>query len=420
MASSEFSGFYKLSAEERRKHVGKFAGLSEEEGRVLEESGKLFGGAIAGMVENQIGTMPVPLGVATGFLINKKDYLVPMATEEPSVIAAASNAAKIARECGGFSTSSTEPVMIGQIQLLEIERPEAAVAALLKEKTELLALANKQDDVLVGRGGGAREIEARVLDTNQGKMVIIHLLVDVRDAMGANVINTMTEAMTPKLEEITGGKACLRIISNLAVHRLARAKVLLKRDVIGAEVVEGVVNAHAFAASDPYRCATHNKGIMNGVDAVALATGNDTRAVEAGAHSYASMKGYRPLTHWEADKHGDLEGSIELPIAVGIVGGATKTHPIAKISVKVLGVKSARELAEIMAAVGLAQNFAALRALSTEGIQKGHMRLHARNIAILAGAEGKEIEKVTEGLKMEGRVTVDKARELLKGVRERK
>ncbi|MFH0817821.1 MAG: hydroxymethylglutaryl-CoA reductase, degradative, partial [Candidatus Micrarchaeota archaeon] len=311
MLSSEFSGLYKLSAEERRKEVRKFAELSEEEERTLKESGELFGGAISQMVENQIGAMPVPLGVATCFLINKKDYLVPMATEEPSVIAASSNAAKLARACGGFSTNSTEPVMIGQIQMLGVKNPEHAVALILKERSDLLVLANAQDEVLVSRGGGAKDIEARVLDTSEGQMLIIHLIVDVRDAMGANIINTMAEALTPKLEEITGGKACLRIITNLAVRRLARAKVVFKLDVIGQEVVDGVVKAYAFAAADPYRCATHNKGIMNGIDAVALATGNDTRAVEAGAHAFAAMKTYKPLTHWERTKDGDLAGSIE-------------------------------------------------------------------------------------------------------------
>ncbi|MFH1470138.1 MAG: hydroxymethylglutaryl-CoA reductase, degradative [Candidatus Micrarchaeota archaeon] len=417
MSSSEFSGFYKLSAEDRRKKVREYAELSEDEENALKEAGELFSGAIAGMVENQIGAMPVPLGVATGFLINKKDYLVPMATEEPSVIAAASNAAKLARACGGFVTSSTEPVMIGQIQLLGIDEPEGAVKSILREKKDLIGLANKQDEMLISRGGGARDIEVRVLETSEGKMLIVHLLVDVRDAMGANVINTMTEVMTPKIEEISGGKACLRIISNLAVHRLARAKVVLKKDVVGTEVVDGVVNAYAFAASDPYRCATHNKGIMNGVDAVALATGNDTRALEAGAHAYAAMKGYKPLAHWKKDEHGDLRGEIELPIAAGTVGGAIRTHPVAKIAIKILRVKSARELSEVMAAVGLAQNFAALRALSTEGIQKGHMKLHARNIAILAGAEGKEIDTVTGRLRVEGKISVDRAKEIVKEVR---
>lgn len=420
MASSEFSGFYKLSAEERRKHVRQFAGLSEEEVGLLREAGEFADEGVARMTENHIGTMPIPLGIATGFLINDKDYLVPMATEEPSVIAAASNAAKTMRECGGISASSTEPVMIGQIQVLGVEKPENAVNAVVKNKKELVAMANKQDETLVGRGGGARDVEARIVEGPQGRMVIVHLLVDVRDAMGANIINTMVEAITPRVEEICGGRACLRIISNLAVHRLARAKVLVKRDVVGQEVIDGVLLAHSFAVADIYRCATHNKGVMNGIDAVAVATGNDWRAVEAGAHAYSALKGNRPLTTWERTEHGDLRGSIELPLAVGIVGGAIRTHPIAKVSIKILGVKSARELAEVMAAVGLAQNFAALRALSTEGIQKGHMRLHSRNIAVLAGAEGKEIDAVAEKLKGGGRVTVDAAREVLKQMRGRK
>ncbi|MFH1447979.1 MAG: hydroxymethylglutaryl-CoA reductase, degradative [Candidatus Micrarchaeota archaeon] len=419
MTSSEFSGFYKLSVEERRKRIREFSGLSEEDMALLEESNSFASGNIAKMVENSIGTIPIPLGVAVNFKINGTDYIIPMAIEEPSVIAAASNAAKIIGECGGFTTHSTEPVMIGQIQLLDVEKPEAAVNEIIKNKNEFIEIANKQDEILINRGGGIRDIEARVLETESGKMVIIHLLVDVRDAMGANVINTMAEAISPKIEELTGGKTCLKIISNLATRRLARANVVLKQDVVGEEVIDGIICAYSFAVADNYRCATHNKGIMNGIDAVVIATGNDWRAVEAGAHSYAAMggRGYGPLTTWKKDDKGNLVGSIELPMAVGIVGGAIRSHPMAKLAIKILGVKSARELAEILAAVGLAQNFAALRALSTVGIQKGHMKLHARNIAILAGAHDDEVDPVLKRLKMEDRITVDKAREILKTVR---
>lgn len=420
MASTEFSGFYKLSPEERRKRVADLARLSDAEVKLLEESDALFQGSVGRMVENHIGTMPVPLGVAVNFLINGREYVVPMAVEEPSVIAAASNAAKTIGECGGFNASSTEPVMIGQIQVLGLEKPEAAVNAILREKKSLLKAANEQDEVLVNRGGGARDLEARVVGDGSEAFVVVHLLVDVRDAMGANIVNTMAEAVSKGIEGVCGGKTGLRIVSNLAAHRLARAEAVVKKEVVGADVVDGVVQAYSFAAADRYRCATHNKGIMNGIDAVVLATGNDWRAVEAGAHAYAAMKGYAPLAKWKKTQDGDLVGSIELPLAVGIVGGAIRSHPLAGVCLKILGVKSARELSEVIASVGLAQNFAALKALSTEGIQKGHMRLHARNIAILAGAEGKEIETLVEKLKNEERITVGKAKEILNGMRESK
>ncbi len=416
MVSTEFSGFYKLSVDERRKILKKAASLTDDEVKLLEEAGAVFGGSISQMVENSIGTIPIPLGLGVNFQINGEDYIVPMAVEEPSVIAAASNAAKIIRECGGFTTSSTEPVMIGQIQVVDIENPEASANEVIKNKKELMNIANEQDEVLLNRGGGVRDIETRVLEAGKDKIVVIHLLVDVRDAMGANIINTMAEAISPRIEEITKGKIGLRIISNLATRRLARAKAVLKKNVIGEDVVDGVVSAYLFAAADKYRCATHNKGIMNGIDAVVIATGNDWRAVEAGAHSYASTKGYGPLAKWEKNEKGDLVGTIELPMAVGIVGGAIRSHPIAKLSLKILGVKSARELSEVIAAVGLGQNFAALKALTTEGIQKGHMKLHARNIAILAGAQGDEIEKVLSKLKKEKRITVETAKKILSDV----
>ena len=417
MRTSKIPGFYKLSTEERLEIVRDFAALSEEELKVLGNTGSL-GETANRMVENVVGTMPLPLGIAANFVINGNDYLIPMAIEEPSVVAAASNAAKMARAKGGFLTSSTEPIMIGQIQLTGVSDPFAAKFAILETKRRILALANEKDPVLVNLGGGAKDIEVNVIDTAEGPMVIVHLLVNVKDVMGANAVNTMAEAVAPFIEQLTGGKANLRIISNLATYRLARARAVFARDAIGGEeVVARVISAYLFAKSDPYRCATHNKGIMNGVDAVVIATGNDFRAIEAGAHTYASITGKcQPLTRWEKNRDRDLVGTIELPIAVGIVGGATSVHPTAKTNLKILGVKTANELAEIIAAVGLAQNFAALRALATEGIQRGHMSLHARNVAIAAGAKGEQIDRVVEILVREKKVRIDRAKEVLEEI----
>jgi len=419
MKSSSISGFYKLSPEERLKIVKEFSNLTDEEADAIKRTGVLDLKQADRMIENVIGTMEVPLGIATNFLINGKDYLVPMAIEEPSVVAAASNAAKMARAKGGFTTSSTDPVMIGQVQVVDLEDAEKAKDEVLSHREELLELANAQDPTLVKFGGGAKEVEARAIKTGGGDMLIVHLLVDCRDAMGANAVNTMAETIAPLVEELTGGKVLLRIISNLAVFRLARAKATFSRESLGGgDVVDAVVKAYAFAASDPYRCATHNKGIMNGVTALVLATGNDTRAVEAGAHSYAAFEGaYVPLTRYHKNADGDLEGEIELPVGVGLVGGATAVHPTAKANVKILGVKTANELGEVMAALGLAQNLAALRALATEGIQRGHMSLHARNIAVTAGANEDEIEEVVKRLIAEKRVRVHRAKEILEELR---
>ena len=414
MKSSELSGFYKLRADERLKLVADFASLSNEEVAILSTSGAL--GELADrMIENVVGTMPLPLGIATNFLINGRDYLIPMAIEEPSVVAAASNAAKMARASGGFQTSSTEPIMIGQIQITDVPDPFSAKLALIAAKEKILERANKQDSVLVKLGGGAKDLDVRILNTASGTQVILHLLVNVKDAMGANAVNTMAEAVAPYIEQLAGGRVYLRIISNLAAHRLATARAVFTKETIGgADVVTGILRAYEFAQADPYRCATHNKGIMNGIDAVVIATGNDFRAVEAGAHAYASITGqYQPLTHWERNREGDLVGTIELPLAVGLVGGATATHPTAKVNVKIIGVQTANELAEVIAAVGLAQNFAALRALATEGIQRGHMSLHARNVAIAAGAEGGQIDRVVEILVQEKQVRIDRAKEVL-------
>ena len=413
--SSKISGFYKLSPVERLKLVKDFSNLSKEDTEAIQSLSGLKVEDADRMIENVIGIMSVPLGIAVNFLINDKDYLIPMAIEEPSVIAAASNAARIARIGGGFQASNTGPVMIGQIQSVDIEDPYGGKMSILESKNTILKKANEQDPILVKFGGGAKDVSVDVLDSFIGPMVVTNLLVDCRDAMGANAVNTMAEAVAPLIEEITGGKVNLRIISNLASERLVRSKAIFPKEALGGEdVVVGVVAAYAFAAADPYRCATHNKGIMNGVSAVALATGQDTRALEAGAHSFAAISGeYLPLTTWEQNEKGDLVGTIEIPMAVGLIGGATAVHPVAKACKKILGIKSAVELGEVMASVGLAQNLAALRALSSDGIQKGHMKLHARNLAISAGAKGKVIDKVTTKMIEEQKVRFDRAKELV-------
>ncbi len=419
--SSRIPGFFKLSPAERLQKVKEFADLTDEETQILANTGCLKMEEVDRMIENVVGAMPIPLGIGVNFLINGQDKLIPMAIEEPSVVAAASNAAKIARQKGGFWTSSTDPIMIGQIQAVDIPDPYNAKMRILARKEEILKLANEQDPVLVKFGGGAKDLEVRIIDTITGPMVITHLLVDARDAMGANAVNTMAEAAAPLIEEITGGRVYLRIISNLASYRLSRATAIFSKEALGGEeVVNAIIRAYAFALADPFRAATHNKGIMNGVIALVIATGNDHRAVEAGAHAYAAISGrYIPLTIWEKNKDGDLVGSIEIPMAVGTIGGATKTHPIARIVLKILGIKTASELAEIIAAVGLAQNLAALRALATEGIQRGHMELHARNIAIMAGATGDLVDKVAEILVKERKIRVDRAEEVLKELKEK-
>ena len=420
--TSRISGFYKLTIKERLEKVADFAGLTEEEKALLLKEGNLDFKTADIMIENVIGTMAYPFAVAVNFLINGKDYMVPMVIEESSVVAAASNAAKVMRRDGGIKSIATDPVMIGQIQVIKLRNPWYAKMQIIEHKDEILELANQQDPILVKLGGGAKDLEVRVVDSPRGPMVIVHLLVDVRDAMGANAVNTMAESVSPFIEKITGGKTHLRIISNLADRRLVRSWVkVYKEDIGGEEVVDAIVDAWAFAAADPYRAATHNKGIMNGVIAVALATAQDHRAIEAGAHAYAARFGrYEPLTHWEKDEDGNLVGSLEMPMAVGIVGGATKVHPVAKVALKILGVKTAKELAEVMGAVGLAQNFAALRALATEGIQRGHMKLHARNLAVMAGATGDLIEEVARRMIEEGKITFPHAKELVEELTSKK
>jgi hydroxymethylglutaryl-CoA reductase len=398
--------------------------LTDEEAAILRGAKGLDLAQADRMSENVIGTFGLPLGIAVNFLINDRDYLIPMVIEEPSVVAAASHAAKLVREGGGFVAEAASSLMIGQIQVLGLDDPEGARLKLLAESERLLATADEQDPVIVDLGGGARDLEVRVIpETLVGPMLVLHLTYDCRDAMGANAINTAVEALAPLVEGITGGRVRLRILSNLADRRLARAKAVvpvgaLAMDGLGGhEVAQGIVEAYALAAIDPHRAATHNKGIMNGIDAVLIATGNDWRAVEAGAHAYAARSGrYASLSTWEIDAAGNLVGTLELPMAVGIVGGATKVHPSARVALKVLGVETAQGLAEVIVAVGLAQNLAALRALATEGIQRGHMELHARNVAIAGGARGDLIESVVNRMVEERTIRLDKAEEILEEI----
>jgi hydroxymethylglutaryl-CoA reductase len=427
--SSEISGFYRKSIVERRAVARQWAGLTEEEARAWEFPPGIDPAVFDRMIENVIGVMPLPLGVATNFRINEKDYLIPMAIEEPSVVAAASNAAKVARVAGGFFAQSTDPVMIGQVQIMDVHDPSAARLRILHQREALLAAANAKDPVLVKFGGGAKELEVRILPSPRGTMVIVHLLVDARDAGGMNAVNTMCEALAPELARLAGGRSVLRIISNLAVHRLARARATFRADQLGTDtmsgtaVVEGILDAYAFAVADPFRCATHNKGIMNGISSVVIATGNDYRAIESGAHTFAAWQAapagavVRPLTTYEKDREGNLVGTVEFPAPVGLIGGATAVHPTAKANVKLLRLKTARELGEVLAAVGLAQNFSALRALATEGIQRGHMELHARNLAASAGARPEEIEPVVARLIAEHAIRFDRAKAVLEELR---
>ncbi len=418
--TSRVSGFHKKSIGERIQFLKEFAELSGEETSLFGKGGTLDMETADRMIENVIGTFELPLGLVTNMQVNGRDILVPLAIEESSVVAALSNASKMVRSGGGYFTSSSDPVMIAQIQAVNLTDPFAAKLKILEHREEIIEMANEQDPVLVKLGGGCREIEVRVIDSLKGPMVITHIMVDTRDAMGANAVNTMAEALAPYIEKWTGGKVFLRILSNLADRRIARARCLVKKDAItpGPEIIDGMIQAWAFADADPYRAATNNKGIMNGISPVVIATGNDFRAIEAGAHAYAGRTGqYRALAKWEKNAEGDLEGSIELPLAMGLVGGATAIHPMAKLIVKILDVRSASELAEITAAVGLGQNLAALRALAGEGIQRGHMSLHAKNIAIMVGATGDEIEKVANQLKEENKIRVDRAEEILQSLR---
>ncbi|MFW9813216.1 MAG: hydroxymethylglutaryl-CoA reductase, degradative [Candidatus Thorarchaeota archaeon] len=411
---SRITGFYKLSREDRIKKLKEVTGLSDDDLSPLIDPGKVDLGVLDHMIENVVGSMTLPLGIATNFLINEKDYLIPMAIEEPSVVAAASNAARMARGHGGFTATDTGPNMIAQIQVVDVLNPDEAKNKIMERKEELLAFANEQDPILVRFGGGAKDLRVRIFDSKVGVMLVTELIVDTRDAMGANAVNTMAEALAPRIESITGGRVILRILSNLAEFRLVRVKATFDKELLGGEeVVNDIIAAWAFAEADPYRCSTHNKGIMNGIDSVVIATGNDFRAIEAGAHSWAAMDGYSSLTKYEKSAEGHLLGSIEIPMAVGLVGGATKVHPVARACVKILGVETATELGHVIASVGLAQNLAALRALASEGIQKGHMALHARNVAATAGARGEEVDLVAEQLVKEKNVKVERAKDIL-------
>lgn len=412
MTTSRLPGFHNLDRATRLQTVADACGLAPEEQAHLALAAKPEGDLADHLSENVIGVMSVPLGVATNMVVDGADVLVPMATEESSVIAAVCNGAKVCRETGGIFTSADAPRMIAQIQITGLSNPANSRAVLFEHIDEIRALCDACDPVLVSLGGGFREIEARVV----GDFLVLHLIVDVQDAMGANAVNTMAEALAPHVEGWTGGKVGLRILSNLADRRLVRARAVWPSAILGSEVVDGMLSAHAFAAADPYRAATHNKGIMNGVSAVALATGNDTRAIEAGGHAYAATRGpgYVPLTTWEKTATGDLSGMIELPMPVGIIGGATKVHPTARAALKIIGATSADRLARVMAATGLVQNFSAMRALATEGIQRGHMGLHARNVAIAAGATGGLVDQVARAMVDQGAIREDIAAEILK------
>lgn len=423
--NSKLPDFRKLTVSERLKEVSKIAGLNAQQQQLLENDGALVCDLANGMIENVIGKFELPFGVAANFQINGKDHLIPMVVEEPSVVAAASYMAKIVRENGGFRTSSTEPLMRAQVQILGIESAEKAKEILLANKQEIIQLANSKDKFLISLGGGCKDIEVHLFEsTKVGPMAVMHLIVNVCDAMGANTVNTMAETVTPLVEKLTGGQVRLRILSNLADLRLVRAELTVRPDQLkqeslsGEEVIERMLEAYEFAVIDPYRAATHNKGIMNGIDPVIVATGNDWRAIEAGAHVYAAKNGqYTSLTAWEKDAQGNLVGRIELPMAVGLVGGATKTHPLAQLSIQMLNIDSASELGEVIAAVGLAQNMAAMRALATEGIQRGHMALHARNIAVVAGANLEEVDLIVAKMVAEHDVRNDRALELLAELR---
>lgn len=425
MTTSRISGFYNMTLDQRREKIADAIASSSPPDLAPWTSGGLSPEAADHMIENVIGLHSLPLGIALNFMVNGRDVLVPMTLEEPSVVAGASFMAKLARGGGGFHATTSDPHMIGQMQVINVVNLHEAKLKIYENKADLLAEADSIDPILKKFGGGARDLEVRVIaDSPIGGFLVVHLIYDVRDAMGANAVNTACERLAPKIEAITGGKVHLRILSNLADRRIARARCTIPvKDLAfdtfsGEEVRDGIIAAYAFAAVDPYRAATHNKGIMNGVDSVVIATGNDWRAIEAGAHAYAVKNGqYTSLSTWGKDADGNLVGTLEMPMAVGIVGGATKVHPAAQAAVKLMGVKTASELAEIIVSVGLAQNMAALRALATEGIQRGHMSLHARQVAIAAGATGDLVEKVAAQMVAEKVVRIDRAEDILKGIK---
>jgi hydroxymethylglutaryl-CoA reductase len=425
--NSRLSGFYKKTHAEKLDILQTWAGLSHDEIEIAKGTQGLTYEQANNMIENVIGTYSLPFAIATNFLINQKDYLIPIVIEEPSVVAALSNAAKLFREGGGFITKSDEPIMIGQIQILDIKDIQQTKKLLLAHKTDILEKANEVGGNIVKRGGGARDIEVRLFpNTAIGNMIVLHMLYDTREAMGANAINTAVEHLAPYIEEITECRVNLKILSNLTDRRKAYAEGMIpaseltRDDISGEEAVRSIVEAGVFAEVDPYRATTHNKGIMNGIDAIVMATGNDWRAIEAGAHAYAVRGGsYSSLTRWWQDPDGNLRGSIEIPMAIGIVGGATKVHPTAQVALKILDIESARELAEVIACVGLAQNLGAIRALATEGIQHGHMRMHAKQLAVAAGASNEQVPVVTQMMIREGNIRLERAKEIVKTLGEK-
>jgi len=412
--NSSIPKFHEKTREERLKILEIFSNLSKEDMAILRTNGGIAFDQANNMVENAIGTISYPLGIATNFKINGKNYLIPMVTEEPSVIAAASKGAKIARKHGGFTMDSDESYSIGQIQVVDVD-VESAISKVSRSTDEIITLANSKSKTLSKMGKGAKEVTCKEINSELGKMLVVEMLIDVGDAMGANVTNTMCEGVAPLIEKITGGKVILRILSNYSTKRLVRGKAIFDKHELGGEdLVDNIIWAYEFAANDPYRAVTHNKGVMNGIIAVANSTGQDTRAIEAAAHAFASRNGkYTSLTRWKKDENGNLLGEIEVPMSVGIVGGIINIHPMIKTCMKILGIKSARELACVIAAVGLAQNFSAIKALASEGIQKGHMRLHAKNIAISAGIPQDKMDFVISRMVQEGNVSVTRAKEIL-------
>ena len=426
--NSRLSGFFRLSVSERRQIVADSADLSQQQIDALAAHGELSEDAANNMIENVIGTMSLPVGVATNFVIDGKHYLIPFCLEESSVVAAASNMAKRCLSKGGFTTNNDAPMMIGQLQILQVPDIPMAISAIENSKEDLMKICNDRPSTMIKLGGGCKDIEMKVIETLSGSMLIMHILVDTRDAMGANAVNTMAELIAPEIEKLTGGRVHLKILSNLAAHRLARVEATFTAEELsddgsrenGLDIISGILEAHHFAVADPFRAVTHNKGVMNAISSVSVACGQDWRAIEAGCHAWASHRSgtYTSMTQWSQDDNGDLVGSIETPMAVGIVGGASRVHPVARANLAILGVNSAQELAGVIVASGLAQNLGALRALSTSGIQAGHMKLHSRNMAVSAGATGDEVEIVAQRLQaFTGPKTQTKVQELLDELR---
>jgi len=430
MDRSRIPQFYKYSVLERLEILKERNLISTEDFKALcNGRGTLSIDEADKMVENVIGIFSLPIGLGLNFLVNGKDYIVPMVVEEPSIVAAVSSAAKIVRNCGGFKSESPDPVLIGQIQVVGIEHPSHAKKAILQNKEEIINLANSLHPNMVARGGGAKDVEVVIYpsSSHRGDMLIVHLLVDTRDAMGANLVNSMCEGVASLIEKITNGEVFLRILSNLTDRALVRTECTIPIQYLagkgykGEDVRDGIILANEFASVDPYRATTHNKGIMNGIDAVALATGNDWRAIESAAHAYAGRgNSYTSLTKWYKNDRGDLVGKIKMPLKVGIVGGPLESNPIVGILLRILNVSNATELATVMGAVGLAQNFSAIKALSTEGIQQGHMTLHARTVAQAAEAPPDIYDEVVDQLIQSGEIKVWKAKEIVQSLRERR